>query len=30
MVAAGASDRPGRRIYNELVLGTWISGFAFD
>jgi len=30
MVAAGASDAPGRRIYNELVLGTWISGFAFD
>lgn len=30
MVAAGASDRPGRRIYSELVLGTLISGFAFD
>lgn len=30
MVAAGASMQPGRRIYNELVLGTWISGFAFD
>jgi aromatic ring-opening dioxygenase catalytic subunit (LigB family) len=30
MVAAGASDQPGRRIFNELVLGTWISGFAFD
>lgn len=30
MVAAGASDRPGRRIYNEQVLGTYISGFAFD
>jgi aromatic ring-opening dioxygenase catalytic subunit (LigB family) len=30
MVAAGASDRSGRRIYSELVLGTMISGFAFD
>lgn len=30
MVAAGASGQPGRRIYNEQVLGTWISGFAFD
>ena len=30
MVAAGASEQPGRRIYNELVLGTMISGFAFD
>jgi aromatic ring-opening dioxygenase catalytic subunit (LigB family) len=30
MVAAGASDRPGRRIYSEQVLGTMISGFAFD
>lgn len=30
MVAAGSSSQPGRRIYNELVLGTWISGFAFD
>jgi aromatic ring-opening dioxygenase catalytic subunit (LigB family) len=30
MVAAGASAQPGRRIYNELVLGTMISGFAFD
>jgi aromatic ring-opening dioxygenase catalytic subunit (LigB family) len=30
MVAAGASDRPGRRIYSELVLGTMIAGFAFD
>lgn len=30
MVAAGASDQPGRRIYSELVLGTMISGFAFD
>src|SRR5690606_23245563 len=27
MVAAGASAQPGRRIYNEQVLGTWISGF---
>lgn len=30
MVAAGASEQPGRRIYNELVLGAMISGFAFD
>jgi aromatic ring-opening dioxygenase catalytic subunit (LigB family) len=30
MVAAGASDRPGRRIYSEQVLGTMIAGFAFD
>jgi aromatic ring-opening dioxygenase catalytic subunit (LigB family) len=30
MVAAGASTRPGRRIYSGQVLGTWISGFAFD
>ncbi len=29
MVAAGASDAPGRRTYNELVLGGAISGFAF-
>jgi aromatic ring-opening dioxygenase catalytic subunit (LigB family) len=30
MVAAGASEQAGRRIYSELVLGTMISGFAFD
>lgn len=30
MVAAGASDQPGRRIYTEEVLGTMIAGFAFD
>ncbi|HWL62164.1 MAG TPA: class III extradiol ring-cleavage dioxygenase [Steroidobacteraceae bacterium] len=30
MVAAGASDQPGRRIYAEEVLGTMIAGFAFD
>jgi len=30
MVAAGASDAPGTRIYNERVLGTMISGFRFD
>jgi aromatic ring-opening dioxygenase catalytic subunit (LigB family) len=30
MVAAGASDAPGERIYNELVLGTAISAFRFD
>lgn len=30
MVAAGSSGAPGRRIYNENVLGTMISGFAFD
>lgn len=30
MVAAGASSQPGRRIYSEQVLGTWIAGFAFD
>jgi aromatic ring-opening dioxygenase catalytic subunit (LigB family) len=29
MVAAGASDAPGERIYNELVLGTAISAFRF-
>lgn len=30
MVAAGSSAASGRRIYSERVLGTWISGFAFD
>ncbi len=30
MVAAGASRGAGRRIYNEQVLGTMISGFRFD
>jgi aromatic ring-opening dioxygenase catalytic subunit (LigB family) len=30
MVAAGASDAPGARIYSELVLGTAISAFRFD
>jgi len=30
MVAAGASEAPGTRIYNERVLGTMISGFRFD
>lgn len=30
MVAAGASDQPGRRIYREEVLGTMIAGYAFD
>ncbi len=30
MVAAGASEMPGRRIYSELVLGTAISAFRFD
>jgi aromatic ring-opening dioxygenase catalytic subunit (LigB family) len=30
MVAAGSSPMPGRRIYNEVVLGSVISGFAFD
>jgi aromatic ring-opening dioxygenase catalytic subunit (LigB family) len=29
MVAAGASEAPGRRIFNEQVLGTMISGFGF-
>jgi aromatic ring-opening dioxygenase catalytic subunit (LigB family) len=29
MVAAGASDRTGERIYNERVIGTMISGFRF-
>jgi aromatic ring-opening dioxygenase catalytic subunit (LigB family) len=29
MVAAGASDAPGERVYNELVLGTAISAFRF-
>jgi aromatic ring-opening dioxygenase catalytic subunit (LigB family) len=30
MVSAGASTLPGRRLYNECVLGSMISGFAFD
>ena len=30
MVAAGASDTPGRQIYRELVLEAAISGFRFD
>jgi aromatic ring-opening dioxygenase catalytic subunit (LigB family) len=30
MVAAGASDAPGKRIYSERVLGSMISGFRFD
>lgn len=30
MVAAGASDAPGARVYNERVSGTMISGFRFD
>ena len=30
MVAAGASQAPGTRIYNERVIGTMISGFRFD
>jgi aromatic ring-opening dioxygenase catalytic subunit (LigB family) len=30
MVAAGASDAPGERVYSELVLGTAISAFRFD
>jgi aromatic ring-opening dioxygenase catalytic subunit (LigB family) len=30
MVAAGASEAPGRRVYNERVLGSMISGFRFD
>ena len=30
MVAAGASDAPGRRIYGEEVLKTAISGYRFD
>jgi aromatic ring-opening dioxygenase catalytic subunit (LigB family) len=30
LVAAGASDRPGTRVYAERVLETAISGFAFD
>src|SRR3954469_6254009 len=29
MVAAGASEAPGERVYSELVLGTAISGFRF-
>jgi aromatic ring-opening dioxygenase catalytic subunit (LigB family) len=29
MVAAGASDQPGRRDYSELLLETAISGFSF-
>ena len=30
MVAAGASDAPGAKIYGELVLETAVSGFRFD
>lgn len=30
MVAAGASEAPGTRVYNERVLGSMISGFRFD
>jgi aromatic ring-opening dioxygenase catalytic subunit (LigB family) len=30
MVAAGASQAAGQRIYNEAVLGSMISGFRFD
>ncbi len=30
MVAAGASENSGRRVYGELVLGTAVSGFRFD
>lgn len=30
MVAAGASQVPGRRIYSELVLRTALSGYRFD
>ena len=30
MVAAGASDAPGERIYGQLVLETAVSGFRFD
>jgi aromatic ring-opening dioxygenase catalytic subunit (LigB family) len=29
MVAAGASAAPGERVYNELVLETWVSAFRF-
>jgi aromatic ring-opening dioxygenase catalytic subunit (LigB family) len=30
MVAAGASQAAGRRVYNEQVLGSMVSGFRFD
>ena len=30
MVAAGASEAPGKRVFNGDVLGTMISGFRFD
>ncbi len=30
MVAAGASDSPGKKIYSELVLEAAVSGFGFD
>ncbi len=30
MVAAGASDGPGQKVYGELVLQTAVSGFRFD
>ena len=30
MVAAGASDAPGEKVYGEIVLETAISGYRFD
>jgi aromatic ring-opening dioxygenase catalytic subunit (LigB family) len=30
MVAAGASAKPGARVFHEMVLGTPIAGFRFD
>jgi aromatic ring-opening dioxygenase catalytic subunit (LigB family) len=30
MVAAGASESRGKRVFNELVMGTAISGYRFD
>jgi aromatic ring-opening dioxygenase catalytic subunit (LigB family) len=30
MVAAGASQQPGRRVFHEMVLGAPIAGFRFD
>ncbi len=30
MVAAGASDAPGRKVFGDLVLETAVSGFRFD
>jgi aromatic ring-opening dioxygenase catalytic subunit (LigB family) len=30
MVVAGTSEAPGRRVYNEKILNSMISGYRFD